>query len=225
MHRLLLSTRRNGTGIHTGRISLSKNPNQVFFVDKNHPPNGIDKALGLIKENSSSNVELKIIAIAPDCSTGTKINDLPFSLEFIGKCLLRSLNRQEHDTLRGDAYKVFDVILMFCRMYRGMKMTRQHLSSMGFNELWTLPYCKNGVWEEEIKKQLENCIKNKGNLKELIRLMENRKKEEGDEVGEAEFRERLESEWGKVKEGEGDGGEEEELWDSDEDEDGSEKSD
>ena len=206
------------------KIATAKNHHQVFFIDKNHPPNGIDKAMDLIHQDISPNIDLKIIAIAPDCTFGTKVNYLPFSLEFIGKCLKRSLDRPEHDTLGGDAEKVFNVILMFCKMYKGMKMTKEHIKSLGFSDLWLLPYCKNGLFDEKIKKQLENCLTKTGNIKELIEVLKEDDKKQEEEVSEAEFREKLESAWGKMREGkEVEEDEDEEFWDSEED-DESEKS-
>ena len=195
------------------KINTSKNTLQVLFVDKNHPPNGIDKAMGLITADGAKNVDLKIIAIAPFFENGSKIHNLPFSLGFVETCLKRSLARPEHETLRGDAIKVFDIILMFCRMYKGFKMSSEYLKSLGFDDLWLLPYHKEKIIEGEEKemKNLESCLNNRGNIKELISWIEG--KEVGEEVGEAEFREKLKGGWEKM-EGSQEENMDEEMWDS-----------
>ena len=122
------------------KINTSQNTLQALsslFVDKNHPPNGIDKAMWLITADGAKNVDLKIIAIAPSYEIGSKILNLPFSLGFVETCLKRSLETG-----------TWDFILMFCRMYKGFNICLEMQEDMD-----------QEIWDSFEKEMMRNLIK------------------------------------------------------------------
>lgn len=65
----------------------------MIFLDKNHPPNAINKTLQVINKarihvTSILEVDVKVIALLPKISPPLYI-DLPFSPNFVFKCIHR----------------------------------------------------------------------------------------------------------------------------------------
>lgn len=184
-------------------INASANLLHILFVDKNHPPNGFEKAVTLLKIDLKKTIDLKIIAIAPKIVNPLKIghNEYPFSLNFLFTCLARSLARKDHETLKGNPIKVFDVILMFFNMYRGVKINKSILENIGFDYLIRLSYVREdetseGKISDEIKKNIKECIQKKGNLSNLVKTIQ----EENlvlPEITKEEFLEEIQEEWKK----------------------------
>ena len=213
-------------------INSSNENLHVLFVDKNHPPNGgIEKAIKLLKDNVKKGIDLKVIAIAPKCVNPLKINhnEFPFSLNFLITCLKRSCDRKDHDTLQGDDQKVFDVIMMFFKFYRGFKINLENIQNQGFDYLINLSYvCETENSDEKISENLKGLVKeylkkvkdSDGNIQNLVEAIRNEDIELQEIKGDS-FVEELKVQWTrflnfleKTNGGDNEEEDEEEIWDS-----------
>lgn len=110
-----------------GNEKNEKCKKNLFFLDKNHTPNIIGATTNFLKSNCPKNINMKIIALLPNCSDnyfkhGEHLNnEYPFSAQFFFICLKRCLNRETHETLTGDALHIFQVVLKFFNIFRGFK--------------------------------------------------------------------------------------------------------
>ena len=82
-------------------------------MDKNHPPNGIKKAVELIKGKTPYNFKLITIGLIPKCLTVFDRQDvrLPFSFHFMLSCIQRVQLRKSHPTLVGE--NIHSIAVMF----------------------------------------------------------------------------------------------------------------
>ena len=75
----------------------------LLFIDKNHPPNAINKTIEPIKKIMSSftnlNKQVVFVGLIPECINNFIINSdlfLPFSLSYLIQCYIRVRNRTNH---------------------------------------------------------------------------------------------------------------------------------
>eukprot|EP00825_Cyclidium_porcatum_P015344 TRINITY_DN1862_c0_g1_i1.p2 TRINITY_DN1862_c0_g1~~TRINITY_DN1862_c0_g1_i1.p2 ORF type:complete len:213 (-),score=24.72 TRINITY_DN1862_c0_g1_i1:18-656(-) len=98
------------------RIDKDDQQEVFVFIDKNHPPNGIDKSIKQIKELIPLNFTPVIVAIIPQCMTQFKLESdkvYPFSLTFIMNCIHRVQTRKLHPTLPGSGIRSLGIMSMF----------------------------------------------------------------------------------------------------------------
>jgi len=188
-------------------INNSKTYLHAIFVDKNHPPNGLEKATSLIKDDVKARIELKIIAIAAQCENPLKIKNVeyPFSLNFLVNCLKRGLERKSHETLQGDFKKIVSVILMFFNLYKGFRIKNDYLKGFGFDDLMHLPFVceeEEGKLSEDIRKKMEDYLGNRKefqenvkNIEELVQIVKRENVGGEIEKEKEKFREVLNKEW------------------------------
>lgn len=67
------------------QTSTTLGANHVIFLDKNHPANGIKRAVDDIRKNLKGNVNVKKLFLVPDMPTAkpSRISNLPFSENYI----------------------------------------------------------------------------------------------------------------------------------------------
>ena len=81
----------------------NKLKNCLLFIDKNHPPNAINKTIEPIKKiiSNFTNIDKQVsfVALIPECINnfifGTNLS-LPFSLSYLIQCYIRVRNRKNH---------------------------------------------------------------------------------------------------------------------------------
>jgi hypothetical protein len=92
-------------------------------LDKNHPPSALPnaiKALDLFNNNECQKRYIKFtkVALIPDQPYAHQM--YPFSLNFLVQCYLRTLDREEHETLTNeDPYHLASVLFKFFRFFLG----------------------------------------------------------------------------------------------------------
>lgn len=124
----------------------AKEKTHVVFLDKNHPPNGIQKAVNTVKSECPRNCRLFLHALVPKCeipfSNCKRKVFYPFSLEFLLTCLHRIQNRTNHQNLQGKTTKTLNVGLMFFNMFRNVELDISWLRSFGFDDCFAQLTCK-----------------------------------------------------------------------------------
>jgi hypothetical protein len=112
---------------------------KVIFLDKNHPPNGVKKAIDLINAHKPRHADVRFLALmpkskpSPPIKIGDKEVSYPFSLETCLSCLVTVQTRKNHETLNGNGADSAAIVLMFYNMFRDFKFDGQVLKDMGFN--------------------------------------------------------------------------------------------
>ena len=81
----------------------NKIKNTLIYIDKNHPPNAINKSIEPIKKIMSDftncNKQVLFVGLIPDCINNFKLGEnggLPFSLSYLIQCYVRVRNRKNH---------------------------------------------------------------------------------------------------------------------------------
>ncbi|KAL4471393.1 hypothetical protein ABPG74_008286 [Tetrahymena malaccensis] len=118
------------------QIQYEEAQNHIIIFDKNHPPSAIQSTIPFIQETMPKNINYKIVALTPKVlqTHSTETSDYPFSVTYLLNCIDRSVNRDNHETLVGDASKLVGVVFMFFNLYRNIKFTAGQLQKMGFQK-------------------------------------------------------------------------------------------
>lgn len=88
----------------------------IIFIDKNHPPNGLDKTVGMIKQHLPVGCVSKKLYLIPKIYA--PIKDYPFSAQFFLQCYYRLQKRDEHETLSNENPLLStQVLFMFFKMF------------------------------------------------------------------------------------------------------------
>ena len=117
----------------------------LLFVDKNHPPDGLERATLLIREFAEKikNLSLRFVLLVPRCETPVRAQkyDFPFSFTYLLNCIDRVLKRQNHETLEGDPIHLIQVLLMFFHMFKNQRLNAGHyLSKFGIDDFIEVKY-------------------------------------------------------------------------------------
>ncbi|KRX03494.1 hypothetical protein PPERSA_02873 [Pseudocohnilembus persalinus] len=147
--------------------SQQEQSNNIFiFLDKNHPPNGIEKAINDIKNVIPINYDHEIIGLVPKVDDGKQFaqNDLvfPFSLSFMFNCLNRVQKRTQHPTLPGSGIKSGNIMIMFLNMFRNVTLSDSLCKKGGLDRIERFYF----------HQESEDLIKNK-NLVDLFQSVLN----------------------------------------------------
>ena len=107
----------------------------LIILDKNHPPQAVTSTIPFLQSIMPKKVNYKLIAILPKvCSTySSEKGAYPFSLTYLLNCLSRCLNRDTHETLLGDPYKLTGVVFMFFSLFKNISFTPAAIQRNGFN--------------------------------------------------------------------------------------------
>ena len=125
---------------------------QVVFIDKNHPPNGVEKTLSQISQLKNDDQQTKTIVLLPDFSTG-HIPDY-----FIVKCFLRILERKAHPTLGNEnPYHAAEILFNFVSYFRKFDFSK--FSNTGIDQIIRINFVENPGFElpDEISEAVERC--------------------------------------------------------------------
>jgi hypothetical protein len=159
--------------------SLGSASVQLVFLDKNHPPNGLNTVRSLLDLHIPRQdlVVHKLYLIPEQQASCTLLFDYPFSLEFISQILTYGLNRKEHGTLDNQNLpKLFGVILMFLRMNKGIKFNAAFLKKYGLDGFVQakLTDDRNKV-DKELEEAIIGCLRetpSKGLINEKSKMLQ-----------------------------------------------------
>jgi hypothetical protein len=113
-------------------ISLSKETNHVFFIDKNHPESAIKPCVKNIDEKSAlfANLKVKKVALLPAYKQRLQEKghySYPFSSAYVLSCLRRVILRPEHLTLEGSEEEKSNIVLSFTNLFRNFSGSNYNL--------------------------------------------------------------------------------------------------
>ena len=122
---------------HIRNIRNSTKENNFLFIDKNHPPSSFEKVIENARKMCSKNIDLKVVALYPECKEGFSSIDgkykYPFSLNYFFTCLYRVQSRTEHETLKGKHEKSANVMIMYLQLFRDCVLNEEELKGKGFD--------------------------------------------------------------------------------------------
>ncbi|KAL4471704.1 hypothetical protein ABPG74_008597 [Tetrahymena malaccensis] len=144
----------------------TKAQNVFIFLDKNYPPNAIDKVVQEILENKPTNMNLQICAMMTSETEPNKYKigsniGFPFSLNFFFNCANRVQTRAEHPTLTNKSGKSMDVMVMFFNLFRNSSLSDHSLQANGIDIILKFPFIKddsNRKFSQDIVDRFEEII-------------------------------------------------------------------
>jgi hypothetical protein len=99
--------------------NASHGSTHVIFIDKNHPNNGIDKAIDEVSDNVPEDTDLRVMYMIPSIKNGARIGGLPISASFMLQVFARAIFRDTHETLdNSDPVKILEIVNMFIGMLK-----------------------------------------------------------------------------------------------------------
>ena len=116
----------------------------MIYIDKNHPPNAINRSTEPIKKflkdnyNSRFQLDLQYVALIPDCINYFEFSNeitayIPFSLSYFIQCYLRVKHRNDHPTLNGDTKNLINIFGTFIKNFINVSLKEN--SIMMFQKL------------------------------------------------------------------------------------------
>lgn len=139
------------------KLRINIKQNMVLFIDKNHPPNAIEKTLSHLRRITPSLYKPEIIALIPKlekieqwCFNDMEGNDVgyPFSLNMFLKCLGRVQCRKEHETMSGNGADSLNVMLMFMNFFKNSAINPQFMKNYGFDNCFEFRVVDNPTEEK-----------------------------------------------------------------------------
>ena len=155
--------------------------NSIIYIDKNHPPNAINRSTEPIRKYLEQNIDtsfkldLQYVALIPDCINyfefGEKKAFIPFSISYFIQCYLRVRHRDDHPTLNGDTKNLITIFGIFISNFINVSLTENNIIMFHkLNRAIKLPFTDE-IEEEGLPKDLvqagrdffEELIRNKNN--------------------------------------------------------------
>ena len=139
--------------------------NSIIYIDKNHPPNAINRSTEPIRKYLEKNVDtsfkldLQYVALIPDCinnfTFGEKGNSfIPFSISYFIQCYLRVRHRDDHPTLNGDTKNLINIFGIFISNFINVSLTENNIITFQkLNRAIKLPFTDE-IEEEALPKDL-----------------------------------------------------------------------
>ena len=157
-----------------------KNKNSIIYIDKNHPPNAINRSTEPIRKYLENNVntrfklDLQYVALIPDCIKYFEFGEnstsfIPFSISYFIQCYLRVKHRFDHPTLNGDTQNLINIFGIFISNFINVSLTENNIIMFQkLNRAIKLPFTDE-IEEEALPKDLvdagrkffEELIRNK----------------------------------------------------------------
>ena len=157
-----------------------KNKNSIIYIDKNHPPNAINRSTEPIRKfletnvNTSFKLDLQYVALIPDCIKYFEFGEnstsfIPFSISYFIQCYLRVKHRFDHPTLNGDTKNLINIFGIFISNFINVSLTENNIIMFQkLNRAIKLPFTDE-IEEEALPKDLvdagrkffEELIRNK----------------------------------------------------------------
>ena len=87
-----------------------------MYLDKNHPENGLERAVPEVMSFVPDEVVAKILYLIPKIEN--PMNEYPFSFNFLMHCYFRLLGRENHETLdNSDPLNTTRILFMFFKLF------------------------------------------------------------------------------------------------------------
>ena len=152
--------------------------NSIIYIDKNHPPNAINRSTEPIRKylenniNTSFKLDLQFVALIPDCINYFKFGTnayIPFSISYFIQCYLRVKHRRDHPTLNGNTSNLIVIFGIFISNFINVSLTENNIIMFHkLNRAIKLPFTDE-IEEEGLPQDLvqagrdffEDLIKNK----------------------------------------------------------------
>ena len=130
----------------------------VLFLDKNHPPNGLNRVIKDLKDFvRGSGVSVKKLYLVPDCPKGSVPGFEAFSDRFLTQIYSWGQCRTTHETLdNSDPTKMVDVQTMFLGMNRNLSFDSQFLKDKQLDGYLKVPMSKESI---NLDSELFNAVK------------------------------------------------------------------
>jgi hypothetical protein len=165
--------------------------NSIIYIDKNHPPNAINRSTEPIRKyleknvNTSFKLDLQYVALIPDCINYFRFGEndnsyIPFSISYFIQCYLRVKHRFDHPTLNGDTKNLINIFGIFISNFINVSLTENNIIMyQKLHRAIKLPFTDE-IEDESLPKELveagrkffEELIGNK-NCKEPTKLSRN----------------------------------------------------
>ena len=156
--------------------------NSIIYIDKNHPPNAINRSTEPIRKyleknmDTSFKLDLQFVALIPDCikyfEFGENCNSfIPFSISYFIQCYLRVKHRNDHPTLNGDTKNLINIFGIFISNFINVSLKENNIIMFHkLNRAIKLPFTDE-IEDEGLPQDLveagknffEELIKNKNN--------------------------------------------------------------
>ena len=127
----------------------NKLKNCLLFIDKNHPPNAINKTIEPIKKVMSdfTNIDKQIsfVGLLPDCINNFILANhipLPFSLSYLIQCYIRVRNRTNHPLMNQNRKDLLLFLMRsFIKNFVGISLESSKLMTLySINQTFKLPF-------------------------------------------------------------------------------------
>ena len=156
--------------------------NSIIYIDKNHPPNAINRSTEPIRKylekhvNTGFKLDLQFVALIPDCINNFEFGQksksfIPFSISYFIQCYLRVKHRFDHPTLNGDTPNLVVIFGIFISNFINVSLKENNIIMFHkLNRAIKLPFTDE-IEEEGLPKDLvqagrdffEELIRNKNN--------------------------------------------------------------
>ena len=140
-------------------VNADKGSSHVLFLDKNHPVNGIKRAVDDIRKLITGRVNIKKLYMIPEvpADKASRVNFLPYPENFICQFFAWGQQRTDHETLDADdPHNMLEVQLMFLRMSRNEVFNDSFLRKHQIDGFLRVPM---SVESFELPQELINCFK------------------------------------------------------------------
>ena len=137
--------------------------NSIIYIDKNHPPNAINRSTEPIRKYLEKNVDtsfkldLQFVALIPDCIKYFEFGKnayIPFSISYFVQCYLRVKHRFDHPTLNGDTKDLIVIFGIFISNFINVSLTENNIIMFHkLNRAIKLPFTDE-IEEEGLPKDL-----------------------------------------------------------------------
>lgn len=172
------------------RAAQSKKPAYFIYIERDHMPQNIHKALRLIKEHSEQ-INVNIVALVPELDNSrityeargkTYFNPFPLNLVFAG--LKQSLKKKHEVMLNGAMSSSTKAFLYFFNLFANFSLDEYSLLQKGFDKVLYMPFVNHQNQPvvpdqliEALKGALKTCEPGKDNfspecMDELRRIYE-----------------------------------------------------
>ena len=140
----------------------NKIKNCILFIDKNHPPNAINKTIEPIKKIISdfTNIDKQVsfVALIPECINNFILGNghgLPFSLSYLIQCYIRVRNRTNHPLMNQNRKDLLLFLMgSFIKNFIGVSLDSTKLMDLySIDQTFKLPFTDeldDGQFPEDI---------------------------------------------------------------------------
>jgi hypothetical protein len=155
----------------------------IIYIDKNHPPNAINRSTEPIRKflqsqiKSSFKLDLQFVALIPDCINEFRFGEnsnsfIPFSLSYFLQCYLRVRHRDDHPTLNGDTKNLINIFGIFISNFINVSLKENNIILLQkLNRAIKLPFTDE-IEEESLPEDLVDAARKF--FEELIRKKDNK---------------------------------------------------